>query len=60
MDFDDREVDLVRENYDLAIRISADLAPGLIAKPLGKTSIRFYASPEHPDEIQRTYGTPAI
>jgi DNA-binding transcriptional LysR family regulator len=47
VDFDDREVDLVRENYDLAIRISADLAPGLIAKPLGKTSVRFYASPEY-------------
>jgi len=47
VDFDDRQVDLVRENYDLAIRISADPAPGLIAKQLGKTSVRFYASPEH-------------
>jgi len=47
VDFDDRAVDLIRENYDLAIRISADLTPGLITKQLGKTSIRFYASPEH-------------
>lgn len=47
VDFDDRKVDLDRENYDLAIRITyADLT-GLIDIPLGESSHALYASPDY-------------
>lgn len=45
VDFDDRQVDLERENYDLAIRISENIEPDLVEQRLGETRHRLYASP---------------
>lgn len=44
VDFDDRMVDLDRENYDLAIRITTNELEGLINHPLGKTRHGLFAS----------------
>lgn len=43
----DRNVDLIEEGIDLAIRISADLAPGLAARPLGPMRYMLVASPRY-------------
>ena len=43
----DRNVDLIEEGVDLAIRISADLAPGLAARPLGPMRYVLVASPSY-------------
>ena len=45
VDFDDRTVDLNRENYDFAIRIAADVSDAVIAQKLGMTRHRLCASP---------------
>lgn len=44
VDFEDRTVDLERENYDLAVRITADDLTGLGSIRLGTTSHGLYAS----------------
>lgn len=49
-DFDDRRVDLERENYDLAIRITEEADPGLVTAPLGSASHRLYASTRYAEE----------
>lgn len=41
----DRNVDLVEEGIDLAIRIATEPAPGLAARPLGKVRYVLVASP---------------
>lgn len=47
VDFDDRHVDLERENYDLAIRISENEDPNLIFERLGRARHRLYASSDY-------------
>lgn len=44
VDFDDRKVDLGRENYDFAIRITSDLEPNLVADRLGSVRHQVFAS----------------
>jgi DNA-binding transcriptional LysR family regulator len=44
VDFDDRRVDLERENYDLAIRITEEEDPALVTQRLGCAGHRIYAS----------------
>ena len=51
----DRNVDLIEEGIDLAIRIAADLAPGLAARPLGPMRYLLVASPQY----LAAHGTPA-
>ena len=43
----DRNVDLVEEGVDLAIRIATEPAPGLAARPLGKVRYVLVASPQY-------------
>lgn len=50
----DRLVNLVEERVDLAIRVTSDLDPGLIARPLGQCPSIVCASPEY----LRKHGTP--
>lgn len=47
VDFDDRFADLIREGYDLAVRISDLPDSSLIAKTIGHTQRVFCASPEY-------------
>lgn len=51
----DRNVDLIEEGVDLAIRIATDLAPGLAARPLGPMRYLLVASPHY----LAAHGTPA-
>ena len=52
IDFDDRQVDLDRENYDLAIRVTEQLAPGLECLPMGEARHSLYASPDYAARTQ--------
>ena len=54
VNFDDRRVDLERENYDLGIRIAKDIEPDLVEQRLGETRHHIYASPD----FTRTHGLP--
>lgn len=47
VDFDDRRVDLERENYDLAIRITKEDDPGLVVERIGGARHRLYASADY-------------
>jgi len=47
VDFDNRHIDLERENYDLAIRIAAEDDPDLVVIPFGDVEHRLYASPDY-------------
>lgn len=47
VDFDDRAVDLNRENYDFAIRITAKVGDAVIAQQIGTTRHRLCASPSY-------------
>jgi len=51
----DRMVDLVEEGFDIALRISTALPPGLVARPLLTTTYQLVASPDY----LRTHGAPA-
>lgn len=51
----DRTVDLIEEGVDLAIRISAELAPGLAARPLLPMRYVLVGAPDYLDQ----HGTPA-
>jgi DNA-binding transcriptional LysR family regulator len=44
VDFDDRTVDLSRENYDFAIRITPKLEPNVVAKQIGVSRHQLCAS----------------
>jgi DNA-binding transcriptional LysR family regulator len=46
-DFDDRQIDLSREDYDFAIRITAMLESDVVAKHLGTVRRQFYGSPTY-------------
>lgn len=54
MSFDDRQVDLIEEGFDIAVRIAADLDPGLVARRVGPCRHALVASPEYLDR----HGTP--
>jgi DNA-binding transcriptional LysR family regulator len=43
-----RMVDLQREGYDVAIRATGELEPGLVARTLAKTALVGVASPNYP------------
>jgi DNA-binding transcriptional LysR family regulator len=47
IDFDDRAVDLNRENYDFALRITSDAVHGNEAIQIGTASHHLYASPDY-------------
>lgn len=47
VDFDDRKVDLSRDNYDFAIRIATKLEPDVIAKQIGSSRHIVFASSEY-------------
>jgi len=47
LEMDDRYVDLVAENFDIAIRIGRLPDSSLMAKKLGDLSLHFVASPEY-------------
>ncbi|MEM1428891.1 MAG: LysR family transcriptional regulator [Pseudomonadota bacterium] len=49
IDFDDRRVDLERENYDMAVRITGDMPSGLVAKHLGTSRHGLFVSPTYAD-----------
>lgn len=44
VDFDDRKIDLARDNYDFAIRITSDLEPNLVGDRLGSIRHQVFAS----------------
>lgn len=46
-DFDDRQIDLARENYDFAIRITAMLESDVVAEHFGTVRRQFYGSPAY-------------
>lgn len=47
VDFDDRKIDLSRDNYDFAIRIATELAPNLVATKIGSVRHQVFASAEY-------------
>jgi len=47
VDFDDRTVDLARENYDFSIRITSELEDGVSGVRIGTVQHRLFASPEY-------------
>lgn len=44
---ENKRVDMVADGYDLALRVSNDLSPSLIVKPLGIIPFYFVASPDY-------------
>lgn len=54
MSFDDRKVDLIKEGFDISVRIAADLDPGLTARRVGPCRHVLVASPGY---LER-HGTP--
>jgi DNA-binding transcriptional LysR family regulator len=54
MSFDDRKVDLIEEGFDISVRITSELDPGLIARRVGPCYHALVASPEYLDR----HGTP--
>lgn len=47
VDFDDRKIDLLRDNYDFAIRITSELEPNLVANKIGSVRHQVFASAEY-------------
>jgi len=47
VDFDDRKVDLSRDNYDFAIRITPDVGSDFVARQIGTTEHAIIASPSY-------------
>jgi DNA-binding transcriptional LysR family regulator len=54
IDFSTRIVDLLRDGYDVALRASSNLPPGLVARTIARDRVIAVASPEY----LRTHGTP--
>ena len=54
IDFDDRLVELTRENYDFTVRVTAKLEDNLAATKIGETSHQLYATPAY----LAAYGNP--
>lgn len=50
VDFDDRAVDLSRENYDIAIRITSHIETGVVATKIGTSVHQLCASPSYLNE----------
>ena len=51
----DRELDLVREGIDIALRSSSEPPPDMVARPLGRLRRALYAAPAYAER----YGLPA-
>lgn len=47
VDFDDHLVDLARDNYDFAIRITSELEPNVVTKRIGTTRHQLCAAPSY-------------
>jgi DNA-binding transcriptional LysR family regulator len=47
VDFSTRVVDLLREGYDVALRASSDIQPGLVARTLSRDTVIAVASPAY-------------
>ncbi len=47
VDFDDHKVDLSRDNYDFAIRITPDVGSDIVAKRIGSSEHKVFASPSY-------------
>ncbi|HMI86841.1 MAG TPA: LysR family transcriptional regulator [Polyangiaceae bacterium] len=47
IDFSTRIVDLLRDGYDVALRASAEIQPGLVARTVGRHKVIAVASPEY-------------
>jgi DNA-binding transcriptional LysR family regulator len=66
VDFDDRTVDLARENYDFTIRITPALARGVSGTRIGTVQHRLFASPEYvqayslPQSLEELRGHPLL
>lgn len=66
IDLSARHVNLVEDEFDLALRVSPKLAPGLIAKPLMPISFGLYASADYlaangvPDSIENIFTHPIL
>jgi DNA-binding transcriptional LysR family regulator len=53
VDFSTRVVDLQREGYDVALRASADIQPGLVARMVARQQVIAVASPEYLSDMGR-------
>ncbi|MBV2164521.1 MAG: LysR family transcriptional regulator [Comamonas sp.] len=60
LDFNDRTSDLIDEAMDIAIRVSSELAPGVVARKLGQGEfftvaapayLAQHGTPQHPDDL---------
>lgn len=66
VDFDDRTVDLERENYDMAVRITEGDLGGLVALKLGTSRHGLFASPRyvaehgHPTKLEQLTKHPLL
>jgi DNA-binding transcriptional LysR family regulator len=56
LDFSTRHVDLQREGYDLALRATTTLAPGLVIRSLQRSATFVVAAPSY----LRAFGTPKL
>ena len=55
LDFTDRQIDLIKERYDLAVRITPRLQPGDVARKLGESHLLTVAAPSYLE----THGVPS-
>lgn len=66
IDLSARQVNLIEEGYDLALRVSPKLAPGLIAKPLMPITFGLFAAPHYlenhdsPNSIEQIFDHPML
>ncbi len=56
LSINERIVDLVEEGFDIAVRVTRDVAPGLIARRLAPARLAIFASPAY----LKTHGTPKL
>jgi len=60
VDFDDRKVDLTRENYDFAIRITPNLDDNVVTSQIGTSHHQFCASPAYLASQGQPYSLDAL